>query len=503
MTLLRCLVFLCLCRYGSAKQGLSLQDFVVTEAIAKPLAPEYLSVAIDMAQIVGGPWWEGSSEFKAGRGGKKANQLDLQQSPLLQQLKRLRPLYLRIGGTEADSVYYAQDNEPLPAGFSSRLTLARLHELFDFVRRADAKLLFTLNANPQLWQKQRALMEAQLERLIKAIKKHNISTINLEFGNENNAFWLAHGLFEQANTKTYSQLYQNVRRKLQGHQIPLAGPANAFWPRLGEVFSWLSVDSSEFLRNNANQVDQLTWHYYPSQSQRCPVRTLAATAKNFSKLSTHERIEKYFSRMYKQRQSLSPSTEIWLGETGSAQCGGEQGISDSFVSSRWWLNQLGLGALYDTQVQIRQSFIGADYGLLDPQTLQPRPDYYVSLLWKQWMGNRVLRVKSPVADIKAYAHCHPQKIGFKSLLLISFAKGKQVISLGEDTLSLPIAASGNSSSEILLHGERVGNLVSFDRLAIPRKLASTELKAGDVLWSLMPEPLCTKPVAAAKSKFKL
>ena len=49
---------------------------------------------------------------------------------------------------------------------------------------------------------------------------------------------------------------------------------------------------------------------------------------------------------------------------------------------------------------------GANYGLLDEQTLEPRPDYFASVLWKRLMGTRVLAVQvGGKKTIRVYAHC--------------------------------------------------------------------------------------------------
>src|SRR5262249_16610775 len=58
------------------------------------------------------------------------------------------------------------------------------------------------------------------------------------------------------------------------------------------------------------------------------------------------------------------------------------------------------------QVVVRQSLTGASYGLLDEPSLEPRPDYYTSVLWKRLMGTRVLDVMRPTnPNVRAYAHC--------------------------------------------------------------------------------------------------
>lgn len=102
----------------------------------------------------------------------------------------------------------------------------------------------------------------------------------------------------------------------------------------------------------------------------------------------------------------APAPAIWLGETGSAQVGGQPGVSGRWASTLWWLDQLGLLATMKHSVQCRQTLSGADYGLIDDATLEPTPDYWASVLWRRLMGTSVFAVESPGAPptLRLYAH---------------------------------------------------------------------------------------------------
>ena len=52
-----------------------------------------------------------------------------------------------------------------------------------------------------------------------------------------------------------------------------------------------------------------------------------------------------------------------MTETGHALYGGEPGLSDTYLSSIWWLDQLGLLAREGVSRVFRQSLVGSDYGL--------------------------------------------------------------------------------------------------------------------------------------------
>ncbi|MDE2026580.1 MAG: hypothetical protein KGJ07_08905, partial [Patescibacteria group bacterium] len=99
-------------------------------------------------------------------------------------------------------------------------------------------------------------------------------------------------------------------------------------------------------------------------------------------------------KLSKLRDVCSPRSQLWLGEIGNAMYGGQSGISDTFESTLWWADALGLMAVNKQQVVVRQDLIGANYSLLDKQTFDPLPDYWVSFLWKRLMGTKILHLQS-------------------------------------------------------------------------------------------------------------
>ncbi|KAL1516048.1 hypothetical protein AB1Y20_002660 [Prymnesium parvum] len=112
---------------------------------------------------------------------------------------------------------------------------------------------------------------------------------------------------------------------------------------------------------------------------------------------------------------------LWLGETGSAQVGGEPGLSGRWATALWWLDQLGLLAQLGHAVQCRQTLSGADYGLIDDSTFVPTPDYWASVLWKRLMGTIVLRASLAGAPstLRVYAHRGVSSTARTTFLLIN------------------------------------------------------------------------------------
>jgi hypothetical protein len=119
------------------------------------------------------------------------------------------------------------------------------------------------------------------------------------------------------------------------------------------------------------------------------------------------------------RDRLTPGKPIWLTETAEAACGGNP-WAVSFLDTFRYLDQLGRLAKAGVQVVMHNTLAASDYGLLDERTLEPRPNYWGALLWRQLMGTTVLDAGLPIRrGLHVYAHCQRDKSGGVTLLVIN------------------------------------------------------------------------------------
>ncbi|KAL8118152.1 hypothetical protein AgCh_015886 [Apium graveolens] len=129
-------------------------------------------------------------------------------------------------------------------------------------------------------------------------------------------------------------------------------------------------------------------------------------------------VSKTFSSLKQTLQTYGPWASAWVGESGGAYNSGGRHVSDTFVNSFWYLDQLGIAAKYNTKVYCRQTLIGGNYGLLNTTTFVPNPDYFSALLWHQLMGKGVLSVYSNASPhLRSYAHCSKGRAGVTLLLI--------------------------------------------------------------------------------------
>jgi heparanase 1 len=433
------------------------------------VSKNYLSFAIDTALMVGGKWWSGGDGTSGGRGTVRTKPLDWKNPELIKLTKALSPAILRIGGSEADHLYYTLEREPirnLPDHFDTQLLITQMSDLFTFLKLTETELFFTLNAGPGFRNKKGEIQTEKFEKLFSFFNEKAADIpLTLELGNEINAFWLNFGWKHQPSSKQFADDYVQTRKKVQESlsHVKLAGPAHAFWPILGEPLSALTSKLRKVVKH-IGDMDVITWHYYPVQSSRCAAAVRKAKPGRLVKVKNLDEVSKWAKKVKSWRDKYSPDSEIWLGETGGAQCGGQAGMTDRFEGVFWWIDQLGQLALLDHQVMIRQSLVGGDYALLERNTFAPRPGYYASLLWKQYMGSKVLSVTSNNKSIRTYAHCNPGK--GVSLLVINLDKDSQSINLpkGMKTYSKrdTLTADSLDSKTVKLNGVTLNHPSDFE-----------------------------------------
>jgi heparanase 1 len=256
-------------------------------------------------------------------------------------------------------------------------------------------------------------------------------------------------------------------------KIVLVGPASAVWPGIGEpnpIIRTLCASSA------AEYLDAVSWHWYPQQSSHGRVATRRAREGNMLDARRLDeaarcagRVDTSLALAARRRLSGKPP-ENWVTETANALYGGEPGLSDTFVSTLWWLDELGLLARQGVAKVFRQALVGARYGLLDQHSMDPRPDYFASFLWKKLMGRQVLAFTpgaSAGRKLRLYAHADKAvPAAPRTVLAINTSRRTTV------TLCAEIAAPFKKADRYLLQGD--GSFAS-------RTLLVNGIRAGDDL----------------------
>ncbi|AWB68260.1 glycoside hydrolase [Saccharobesus litoralis] len=427
---------------------------LVSNEVVHQVAPEYLSFAIDISVVVGGYWWEGSQGVRKGLGTLRVPPLDLRNKKLDRLVQALGQSYVRVGGSEADKIFYF--NSPTDNEHALVLTKTMWDQLHQFIQRNQLKFVFTCKYGLFSRKEHGDWQGDEVQQLLQYSIDQGYQIDVCELGNELNAYWAFHGVRSQPGGKNLAQDYATFAEQIKCYypQVKIMGPGSAYWPKLGETLAPLSNLTKKFLAALSFNIDIIDWHYYPFQSKRSPLRTRTANLRTLLSPKSFSDFDKYSAKLKAWRDTYQPQAEFWTGETGSAQCGGQPQLSDRFASCFWWADQLGRGAAHGQKVMIRQSLIGGDYGMINRLTTKPRPDYWVSWLWVRLMGQGVFEVKTNVPRVRVYCHQHPDG-NHKTLMLINLINRPVEIELtgfAELQQAFSVTANKITSKKVLING---------------------------------------------------
>ncbi|KAI4335931.1 hypothetical protein L6164_014526 [Bauhinia variegata] len=357
-------------------------------------------------------------------GYSSAINLDLSHPLLAKAIQAFKPLRIRIGGSLQDQVLYEVGSLNSPChpfqkmkgglfGFSKGcLHMKRWDELNHFFNDTGAILTFSLNALRGRHQVEHNVWEGDWDSknaydFISYTVSKGYKINSWEFGNELSG----KGIGATVGAAQYGKDLINLKRILdtlyKNHNIkpPLVAPGGFYQKDWYDKL--LQVSGSGI-------VNVVTHHIYnlgPGNDPQLPKKIL--DPEHLSRVSS------IFSNLTETIQKHGPWTSAWVGEAGGAFNSGGRSVSNTFLNSFWYLDQLGMAASYNTKVYCRQTFIGGNYGLLNVTTFTPNPDYYSALLWHRLMGKSALAVTSHASSpyLRIYAHCSKDKDGVTLLVI--------------------------------------------------------------------------------------
>ncbi|XP_052199348.1 heparanase-like protein 3 [Diospyros lotus] len=349
--------------------------------------------------------------------------LDLSNNILLNAVKAFSPLKIRLGGTLQDKVIYQTGDHKQPCipfskntsalfGFSGGcLPLSRWDELNTFFNESGALVIFGLNAlNGRTIKSDSSAIGAwdltNAKSFMDYTVKKGYTIYGWELGNELSGSGVGVRVAADQyafDTIALQNIVQDIYKDIEPKPRVIA-PGGFF------DATWFK----EFINKTTNTLDVVTHHIYnlgPGVDEHLVEKILDPSYLD-GEANT-------FSQLQSTLKSSPTSAVAWVGESGGAYNSGRDTVTNAFVFSFWYLDQLGMASAYDTKTYCRQTLIGGNYGLLNTTTFVPNPDYYSALLWHRLMGRKVLSTSfSGTKKIRAYAHCAKYSPGI-SLLLIN------------------------------------------------------------------------------------
>ncbi|CAK1554571.1 unnamed protein product [Leptosia nina] len=369
--------------------------------VAVNIPDTYLSVGIDVSEI------------------QDYHTVDFSNKQFKNLASALSPARIRLGGTMSDRLIFSPDDIPSVScnhcpyntvkAFCSSLKKVCRHkflpffvmtgpkwiEINNFCKDTGLQLMFPLNVllrDDHEWNLQNAM------ELIK-FSKSNKFDIDWQLGNEPNSF--RHVFNRSVNPHDLAQDFKKLRKLLNqsGYEDSLLIGPDTTRPQERQPYCLKYM--VEFLGNASQYVNVRSWHQYYLNSR-------TAKLEDFWDPDTFDLLDTQIQTMKRHTQEYE-YIPMWLTETSSSYGGGAPGLSNSYAGTPLWLDKLGLAARNNITTVVRQSFYGGNYSLID-KNLQPLPDWWVSVLYKKLVGNKVLRINCHCSRYqRVYAHCANRK----------------------------------------------------------------------------------------------
>jgi len=460
------------------------------------ISDRYLSFNIEMVEVTGGRFWapykqqhRAAPEPDAAKSSAPAGMdpslyryrspIDLANPRLRKLAAALGPAYVRVSGTWANSTYFQDTDGSAPAkpptGFNSVLTRQQWHGVVDFSKAVDAKIVTSFAVSAGVRDANGVWTPVEAKKILAYTKSIGGSIAAAEMFNEP-TFAAMGGAPKGYDAAAYGRDFRAFQPfiKAAAPEMLILGPGSVGEGRpLGDMPGLHMIRTEDMLTAEGPGLDVFSYHFYPAVSQRCAQlgaasQTTPAAALSEDWLSRPDRDEAFYAAL---RDRFAPGKPMWLTETGEAACGGNPWAAD-FIDSFRYLDQLGRLAKQGVQVVMHNTLASSDYGLLDEDTLAPRPNYWSALLWRRMMGTTVLDAgASPSASLHLYAHCLRGQPGGVALLAIN----------ADRTASHEIEVPAASEAYTLTAKDSMGTSV---------ELNGSELKlgAGDALPQISGKP---------------
>lgn len=444
-------------------------DFVIVTPANMPrigtVDERFQSFNIEMVEVTGGRFWKPYGKqvdavVKAPPPVKQSGSTSVGLDPALFQYRppidltnpRLRkmaaalgPAYMRVSGTWANTTYFHNSDAAAPPtpppGFNGILTRPQWKGVVDFSRAVDAKIVTSFAVSPGTRDAAGVWTPEQARQFIAYTKSIGGSIAAAEYMNEPTFARMGgapKGYDAAAYARDIAVFVPFIRNTHQ--EMVILGPGSVGEGRSLAPPAISLLKSEDLLKATGPVFDVFSYHFYGAVSQRCAgmdtATTTAAGALSEEWLSRTDLVEAFYANL---RDKFEPGKPLWLTETAEAACGGNPWAS-TFLDSFRYLDQNGRLAQRGVQVIAHNTLASSDYGLLDENTLTPRPNYWAALLWRKLMDRTVLHPgPSPAPSLHLYAHClrdHPGGVALLAINMDRTASRELVVSTPSERYTL-------------------------------------------------------------------
>ncbi len=392
-------------------QGRQVSVELLPDVAAGEMEERYLGYALDTAQITNGLWWSPDPDHPA-----VSETPDLESPKLRKLASYLAPSRFRVGGTACDGVYFCPEEGecPLPPAYQDAyagddhiptvLTHDKVRRVANFAEAVDARVMFCVAMGPGprdpatgAWTPDNARQFIRFAEMLPNGDRFEI----WEPGNEVNFLDITMNMPVPLTSDLYVEDLRTFRalvdQEAPGKKVVAPGCYFLPFPLLGDLrfTEQMAPDALDLL-------DKLSWHLYATQSERCPLAPFPATLEGLFSTAVVDNT-RAMARYVKN--AAAGRVPVMNGESASAQCGGQPGVSNTMTDALWYADWIGINVEEGSSSIVRQTLVGTDYGMLDMITFDPRPTFLVNVMYRRTverfrLGTRVVRT-----EIKAHGYC--------------------------------------------------------------------------------------------------
>ncbi len=403
----------------------------------------FASFNIEMAEVTGGTFWKPyhsqsspsgqptqSSQASSTPAGMDPSMyqyrppIDLSNPRLRKLASALGPAYVRVSGTWANSIYFADSENPpekAPAGFGGVLTRKEWKGVIDFVHAVNGKLVTSFATSIGTRDRRGIWTPKQASDWLAYTNAAGGQISAAEFMNEP-TYAAMGGAPKGYNASDYGRDIAVFGPWLKKNSpgTTFLGPGSVGEGPFAIAMGGM-LESEDLLETIGQVYGVFSYHLYAAASERCASmgekgQTTAAAALSQEWLSRAEKINQHYAGL---RDRFEPGKSLWVTETADAACGGNPWAS-TFLDTFRYLIEYATLARRSVKVIMHNTLAASDYGLLDQDTFEPRPNYWATVLWHNLMGTGVLdpRISAP-PNTYVYAQCLKGRPGGVTLLVIN------------------------------------------------------------------------------------
>lgn len=366
-------------------------------------------------------------------------------SNLIGLFRRLGPSLLRIGGNSVDTTHWAASG---PGRTSGQVAPSDIDALAGFLQASNWTVLYGVNLAT-------STPAAAAAEVAYAVQSLGSSLYAIEIGNEPDLYGGKY--FPSWSVADFEQLWGQFRSAIlqAAPDVKLTGPAAA-----GNIDSW-TVPFGEHV--GSGEIELLTQHYYRGNGQ-------SASSTVAELVSPDAHLVADLATLAAGAAAIGVPFRI--AETNSFYNGGANGVSDSYASSLWVIDDLfniaqggGVGA------NMHGGGDGDGYTPIadsDGVVVEARPEYYGLLLFTLAGQGTVLKTSVTAGSLNVSAYAIRTQGGGLSVVVVN-KDSTQNLQLSVDTgISVDSAAllvmtgpALDATSGVAIQGAAVGPDGSF------------------------------------------